>query len=497
MRVSSYVVATPLQERAYYLLLHGYTGAVDKVGEGVGRFLLDNRGREVETRAMVEAGVEPALIDALASRGYLTDRTHADERGAVVSLADALHEAALARARTGFIFVPSYRCNLRCPYCFQPHPMHSGRGKFGAVMTREQVDQAFAIIDGFGGPGAMARALDMAPALAAQPAAQREIGLFGGEPLTEPLVPIVTYILEEAVSRGFTLSAITNGVDLHHFAHLLGPKTLREVQVTLDGPPGHHNKRRIGPGLHDTFDRIVDNIDLALQRKVQVTLRINTDATNLPSLGELDDLFAARGWKGNPNFMAGAAVVTPEAVHKELIDRPTLARETRRLQRERESCIGSYERYAVDTLQACLAGDGYPFQHIVNCSAETGLLMFDALGDVYACWEDIGELEHRIGAYGPEGLTLFKDQVSTWLRRFPGAIEQCSNCPYALIHASGCGKHARNETGSLFASDCDGFQRLFPETLADAYQDFEALVRAAPSSRAATNLSSKVESHDG
>jgi hypothetical protein len=47
-----------------------------------------------------------------------------------------------------------------------------------------------------------------------------------------------------------------------------------------------------------------------------------------------------------------------------------------------------------------------------------------------------------------------------------------------LVHASGCAKHARDRTGTLFASDCDAFQQLFPRSLGDAYADAEQAILA-------------------
>jgi len=147
--------------------------------------------------------------------------------------------------------------------------------------------------------------------------------------------------------------------------------------------------------------------------------------------------------------------------------------------------IDGYERYASDLLARCLEGDDYPYRKAVNCSAESGLLMFDPLGDVYACWEDIGEPEHRIATYGAAGLAFRPEIATAWLQRFPGTIETCAECPYALAHASGCAKHARTRTGSIFASDCDGFQELFPESLASAYTRFERGILHRPESAAA------------
>jgi uncharacterized protein len=191
-------------------------------------------------------------------------------------------------------------------------------------------------------------------------------------------------------------------------------------------------------------------------------------------------MFERRGWNRNPLFSANAASVTPEGAHEELIDRAVLSEATTRLRRETGSRITSYERYASETLARCLSSEGYPFQRVVNCSSESGLLMFDPLGDVYSCWEDIGETKLRVATYGESGLHFVPEIARQWLMRFPGSIEQCTECPYALIHASGCAKHARDRSGSLFASDCDSFQQLFPQTLGDAYAQAEKAVLSSP-----------------
>jgi hypothetical protein len=50
-----------------------------------------------------------------------------------------------------------------------------------------------------------------------------------------------------------------------------------------------------------------------------------------------------------------------------------------------------------------ISGDRYPFMCSVFCSAGTGPLIFGPFGDVYSCWEEIGDLQYRIspGNAGP------------------------------------------------------------------------------------------------
>ncbi|MER7057862.1 radical SAM protein [Streptomyces sp. NPDC000351] len=482
MRISTYVIGAPLSDRRFTLLLHGLRGSLDKVPASVGNYLVDHRGRNTEAPPW-NPGDEAERH--LQERGYLTDLSVEEERLLMVDMAAALHEADLASSPPSFCFVPAYTCNLRCPYCFQSHEMHAGKGSYATIMTRERVDDAFRVIDRFDIPGAIASELGMCSPT--QPsahdperaAAAPMLGLFGGEPLDETTRDIVEYIAGEARTRGSALWAITNGVQLDLFADLLGPGGLAELQITLDGMPELHDRRRVGPRFRETFHRIVANIDLALEAGAQVKVRINVDSSNVDHVAMLNDLFAERGWLGHPSFSAGAAVVTGEAKHEPLVSHADLVQLTSTFRGENTNCVNSYEHYAMNTLVRALSSK-YPFQRVAHCAAETGLLMFDPRGDLYGCWEEIGLADRRIGHYRGGNLTLDQEAARTWLSRFPGSIEQCSRCPYALIHTSGCGNHARNDSGTLFAAACEGFQTYFPHTLAESYTEIEQQLLDGP-----------------
>src|SRR5213595_2237755 len=99
--------------------------------------------------------------------------------------------------------------------------------------------------------------------------------------------------------------------------------------------------------------------------------------------------------------------------------------------------------------------------------------MFDARGDVFSCWEDVGHAELRVGIYDGDGLHLESEAVKMWLERQPGVIEECSRCPYALIHTSGCGSQAREHSGTIYMNECESFQQYFPLALGHAYAHVE------------------------
>jgi uncharacterized protein len=482
MRVSNYVIGAPLAGQPFGILLHGLSGAVDKVPRAVAVALAEHAGRPAERAAAALEALTPADVERLRERGYLTELGTEQERAQMLRATAQLHESDLATAQASMVLVPTYRCSLRCPYCFQSHQLHAGKGRWGAIMSTEQADLAFAAMDRFRSPGAVARHLGLADGgepLADAPAPLRSIGLFGGEPLGADTLEVVEHIVARARERDTNVWAITNGVELQYFAHLLGPDGIAWLQITFDGLAELHDSRRRGPRFRETFACIADNVDLALAHGARVSVRMNVDATNAGEVEKLAAYFDERGWTRYEDFDANAAVVTGEGKgHKQPVTHGDLVALTQRLGDEGRT-IDSYEGRARDTLLACLAGEAYPFRRVANCSAETGQLMFDPLGHVYACWEDIGKQDLRLGTYDSHGIAFDPAVAEQWLTRYPGAIEQCSRCPYALIHRSGCAAHARETGGTLLASACEHFQSYFPQTLARAYESFEAQLLGA------------------
>lgn len=66
--------------------------------------------------------------------------------------------------------------------------------------------------------------------------------------------------------------------------------SVRSVQITLDGPPEIHNKRRRMPNGEDTFYKIVNNIVEACNI-IPIVIRINVDKTNIKFVNKIIDVF--------------------------------------------------------------------------------------------------------------------------------------------------------------------------------------------------------------
>ena len=73
---------------------------------------------------------------------------------------------------------------------------------------------------------------------------------------------------------------------------------LRNLQVTVDGTAELNDRRRLHKDGLPTYDRILRNVELALQRGVRVNLRVNVGKENLHGIKDLIDDLKARGFKG-------------------------------------------------------------------------------------------------------------------------------------------------------------------------------------------------------
>ena len=85
LKLSYYTIPVKLEsEQDKYLLVHGYTGAIDIVEGYVWKAISDLS--HVNT-------LSPSLIQILCKRGYLTTKSIEEEQGYVFKLAHLFHEA--------------------------------------------------------------------------------------------------------------------------------------------------------------------------------------------------------------------------------------------------------------------------------------------------------------------------------------------------------------------------------------------------------------------
>ncbi|HEY0481803.1 MAG TPA: radical SAM protein [Kofleriaceae bacterium] len=494
LRTSSYAIWVDLPDSDdEMLLIHGYTGAYDKVSRRVVAYLraLDGGKRHKplhgswspEPGAPGASGspghagaaghvVTPsdATIQKLKKRGYLTQMSVEEEESFFTKAAAGRHLRAVHRA-PNYILIPTYECNLRCPYCFQDHMRTDPSYRhLLRTMQPEMVDR---LLKGM-------RGIEAAHGIPADAELTRNITFFGGEPLLAQSRPVIGYIIDRLLGMGKAkLSAVTNGTDLDVYEDLLGPEKISYLQLTIDGPPAMHDQRRIYADGSGSFERIARNIDLALSLGVKMSVRMNIDRSNIHLLPEIGEEFRARGWIGRAGFSTYVAPVhasNDQTSAKTTFNSWELNRALAALQDTHPTVrpIGGPDDGLVERVRRIFdqRSDPAPSFKSDFCGAHTSMYILDPFGDIYACWERTGDPSIRIGSITEAGEVLMNRAVlEAWRGRSVTSNPVCRRCRFASYCGGGCAVLAEGKTGTIHSNHCDGFAKRFRHSAALAYAE--------------------------
>jgi len=247
------------------LLYNSYTGAFSGLPATVrlrAEALLQQSGARVEA-----SGLAKYMLD----RGFLVPES-TNELNRVRALfgnqhyrPDILH----------FTLLPSEQCNFRCVYCsesFSRETMEPWvRNAIVAMVERRIGTLRFIRIE-----------------------------WYGGEPLLglEAIRDLSPRLQDLSKTNGVKFGAhmTTNG-------YLLTPDVLAELigygidsfQISLDGSPEDHDRKRILRGGGPTFDRIYDNLKAArsVSAEFRITIRVNFDYDNLHQVDKFLEMVKA------------------------------------------------------------------------------------------------------------------------------------------------------------------------------------------------------------
>lgn len=484
LRASDHIIYVDLPGRENELLLvHGYTGAFDKVSKPIA-FFVRSLASQVPAKPLYGSWSwdatparatrpSPVTLDRLIARGYLTYLTAEDEDTFFNNIVTKLHRRPVPQ----YIFMPTYDCNLRCSYCFQDDMRtEPGFRRLLTPISKEVIDRIFA------GIAQIETHLHESAAIK-----HRKIGFFGGEPLLAKNRGVVEHIIHRASDLGkSSFWAVTNATELDAYEDLLSPERLSFVQITLDGPSHHHDKRRVTADRSGTFNIIARNIAMALEKHVTVSVRINVDRTNLSLLHELAEVLQAYHWTSSPFFSCHTAPLHATNGHFATglaLDDWELD-DAQRQQQERYPVVSVITRpsemhkHMAHSIFSGKIGH-VPVLKECFCSAHTGMYIFDAFANIYACWERTGDPSLRIGAVRDDGTVWVNQAVlAQWRTRTVASNPVCRHCRYALYCGGGCAIKAFARTGQLNTNCCDGFASVFRAGVAEAYMAYESGAKA-------------------
>ena len=442
---SAYNVLVPLETSntaGLYALFNTFAGSIDLIDQSIvdGLKSLQRSGSrliQLRTAASYEGrcSLSAPVLDYLDARGYLFGSLD-EERIHARFVYEEMLQLHRQIAGQPLAIVPTYNCDLKCPYCWQRL-----YGMDSPIISEEMVDSAFAAI---------------AQLVEPQPHQPVDLAIFGGEPLQDipELRDRVLQICDRSKSAGYSVMAMSNGVGLAKAAPYLAGK-IDQIQVTIDGPAEIHRRRRPLP-KGDSFTAMVEGVDKALELGIQIKVRVNVDLANLPRLPEIIDLAREHGWLDTGKIDFFAAPVKNHNPNKTINPESELLEEVlKQVDRDERMSVFDLTGFSgIKYFQGFKDSGMFSLHRFFNCEAQINFWLFDVHGDIYACWEAAGTPDLAVGRFHPE-VEVHDSKLQVWRARTTLDIASCGGCTSQPHCGGGCQFHALEHGGSVLSSSCD------------------------------------------
>lgn len=424
------------------ILCNTFTGAID---------LVDDLIVDIVQSCGDLTGVSDEVMRFLTNRGYFVGDPSIED-------AVARHYAKLKKqqarksAQPKYMFALTLRCNLACDYCWQVQE-HRKERQATPIMDAALVDAAFHYI---------AADLDL------QCRRDAFISLFGGEPLLDKAWhhEIIGLIGDRCQSNGYHLHFTTNGRQLAAFEDEVR-RFRPSIQVTVDGyrrSPGGGKLLRAGQELTGVYETLHA---ISQRYGTQIFLRFLVSEATCDQFSDLaEDLYGGK----NPS---GIQLAVAPIQNKSFISLDGVSEKYKILDRllkclhgQEYACRIAYIDWRSLNILADLRRgvDTIPDAFFHHCEANVNLTCFDYKGNIFACYEGIGNAEHAVGTYYPQ-VTIDREHLSRYRDRDAFTMQQCSACALSPICGGGCEVRAQKKFGTYEHPFCDGLHSEIAQVL--------------------------------
>lgn len=381
-----------------YLLYNLYSGAI---------LVLDEHYKErYEQIKKGKKDIDKELLSNLQKGKMLTD-----DRNEVRKIMEESDFIRKENKTLNLTIAPTMKCNFRCPYCYE-------KGVEYRTMDQQVIDGTIDFI------------LRMK-----EKSEKLEVTWYGGEPLLA--MDIIERISEKAIKifgkENYNANMVTNGYLLTgEIAEKLEKLQIERLQITLDGEPGIHNKRRKLAKDENTFEVIIRNIKNIIEsdRNLQFIIRINVDNDNAKSIGKILDYFEELGLKGKLDvYLAPVRTMNGQC--------------------NNEKCFAEKE-FADTEINFIKIGleKGYDFLELPECNlgicgaVSQNCYVINAKGNIFKCLNDIAKDECKIGDV-LHPLDCENEKFVEWISyEIP---DECKECKILPICMGGCPVLRRKE----------------------------------------------------
>jgi len=456
MKYSKYNIFSKIRDSENYFIINLLTGNADILGIPDAEKLNAIRNGE--------AFSDDAFYGELTAKGYMSE--DADEtklyRNRYLDFLDSRNKDEIQ-----LFFVTNYSCNFACTYCYQDQYNNPN-----LELSNDVIDSFFYYVKKeFAGR-------------------DKYITVFGGEPLlsSPKQKAAIEYLLNKASDEKLEVSFVTNGYSLDSYINILSNRSIREIQITLDGTRAVHNNRRFLKSGNGTFDAIVRGIDACLQNKITVNLRMVIDKENIDNLPDLAGFAIEKGWTKSHYFKTQIGrnyeLHHCQSAPDKLFDRISLFEEIYELTKQHPHILEFYKP-AYSIAKFLSENGNLPDPLFDSCPACKIEWAFDYTGQIYSCTATVGKEDESLGSFYPV-ITQNKEKIEQWESRDVTAIPECKDCNLQLACGGGCGSVAKNRTGNECSSDCRpitellelGFSEYFengkvPNNFSDKILDYQ------------------------
>ncbi|MBS6114277.1 Cys-every-fifth radical SAM/SPASM peptide maturase CefB [Thomasclavelia spiroformis] len=325
----------------------------------------------------------------------------------------------------------TWACNLKCVYCYE------GAGEIRSTMLSKEMAQNYIEF--------------MKNECLSRNSNIMSVNLFGGEPLIN--FELADYICTELKrfcdenNKQFITSIVTNGTLLtDNILEKLRSFNCSTIQITLDGTKEIHDSRRMYKDGRGSFDKTISSIKLINSKEnyIKPVIRINVDKTNIKEAYKLLEYLQNEGLSScrlDFGIVRGSTDACSSYSDNCFV----------------EEELGDLLEELWNAAEKCgFKKNVRPFRRWMYCGLYSDSSFTVAPnGDVYKCWEQVGEEIHKIGELSDKG-TLKNIQYAyfDWMTRNPVDTVECRNCVYLPACGGGCGVISFAETGSYHAKGC-------------------------------------------
>lgn len=402
------------------------------------------------------------IIESLINRRYLFSSIK--EKTNFLSALDKRINKLERETVPNYLIIPTFACNLNCIYCYEKtYQINHTNYENEKLIVNKQFEFISNHLKKFKNQTTKEFS-----------AKDISITLMGGEPLLASKKPIIEYIIEKINENNYSYNIITNGVELDYYIDYLKKYTVDYIQITLDGPPEIHDKRRYDYNGNGSFDKILLNIKKALDSNINVVIRCNVDKENVELLPELAKLLINKF--GSHEFLHSYIFLMKDggcAGESNVINEGVGIDKIFNLEKKHpEMKIFKKKFHGAQFVNKIFNNEPY-FPSLRHCAAATNQYILDYKGYVYKCWHGIGNENYSVGRYIPE-VKLNQKIIKLWENREARQIPKCKICKYRYICGTGCPSSGHKDNSSatnILIPYCDDYEKVLDKIISQKYEN--------------------------